>query len=163
MDSDTVKAIEKRVSELGEWFQNMDLQGVRTAPHHFLGDYPANQWRGPITLNSAATIDAKADSRLSLWKPIDGPGGFNKDGAGKLILGGIEFAAKGYLQPFKPEDVGYSSKNFWPGAMWPSHPSRLEPQRSKALSIRVNSSVPRPAFSRAMGRSRWSCGTRHAR
>ena len=34
-----------------------------------------------------------------------------------LILGGIEFAAKGYLQPFKPEDVGYATKNFWPGAM----------------------------------------------
>ena len=23
------------------------------------------------------------------------------------ILGGVEFAAKGYLQPLKPEDVGY--------------------------------------------------------
>src|SRR4051812_31331525 len=33
------------------------------------------------------------------------------------ILGGTEFAAKGYLQPLKPEDVGYSSEDFWPGAM----------------------------------------------
>ncbi len=33
------------------------------------------------------------------------------------ILGGTEFAAKGYLQPFKPEDVGYSTEDFWPGAM----------------------------------------------
>ncbi len=33
------------------------------------------------------------------------------------ILGGTEFAAKGYLQELKPEDVGYSSKDFWPGAM----------------------------------------------
>ncbi|HHY50238.1 MAG TPA: sugar ABC transporter substrate-binding protein [Alphaproteobacteria bacterium] len=33
------------------------------------------------------------------------------------ILGGTEFAAKGYLQPLKPEDVGYSSADFWPGAM----------------------------------------------
>src|SRR4051794_3408367 len=33
------------------------------------------------------------------------------------ILGGTEFAAKGYLQPLKPEDVGYSSDDFWPGAM----------------------------------------------
>jgi len=32
--------IERRVRELGEWFQNLDLQGVHTAPHHFLGDYP---------------------------------------------------------------------------------------------------------------------------
>jgi multiple sugar transport system substrate-binding protein len=34
-----------------------------------------------------------------------------------LILGGVEFAAKGYLQPLKPEDVGYPTENFWPGAM----------------------------------------------
>jgi multiple sugar transport system substrate-binding protein len=33
------------------------------------------------------------------------------------ILGGTEFAAKGYLQPLKPEDVGWSREDFWPGAM----------------------------------------------
>jgi multiple sugar transport system substrate-binding protein len=33
------------------------------------------------------------------------------------ILGGTEFAAKGYLEPLKPEDVGYSAEDFWPGAM----------------------------------------------
>ena len=33
------------------------------------------------------------------------------------ILGGVEFAAKGYLQELKPEDVGYSTSDFWPGAM----------------------------------------------
>lgn len=33
------------------------------------------------------------------------------------ILGGAEFASKGYLQPLKPEDIGYSSEDFWPGAM----------------------------------------------
>src|SRR5688572_24721710 len=33
------------------------------------------------------------------------------------ILGGTEFAAKGYLEPLKPEDVGYSAQDFWPGAM----------------------------------------------
>ena len=30
------------------------------------------------------------------------------------ILGGVEFAAKGYLNPLKPEDVGYASADFWP-------------------------------------------------
>jgi multiple sugar transport system substrate-binding protein len=34
-----------------------------------------------------------------------------------LILGGTEFAAKGYLEELKPEDVGYSTQDFWPGAM----------------------------------------------
>ena len=33
------------------------------------------------------------------------------------ILGGTEFAAKGYLKELKPEDVGYSTADFWPGAM----------------------------------------------
>jgi ABC-type glycerol-3-phosphate transport system substrate-binding protein len=33
------------------------------------------------------------------------------------ILGGVEFAAKGYLQELKPEDVGWSTEDFWPGAM----------------------------------------------
>ena len=33
------------------------------------------------------------------------------------ILGGTEFAAKGYLEPLTPEDVGYKTEDFWPGAM----------------------------------------------
>jgi tRNA (mo5U34)-methyltransferase len=37
--------IERRVAELGPWFHNLDLCGVRTAPDHFLGDYPALKWR----------------------------------------------------------------------------------------------------------------------
>jgi tRNA (mo5U34)-methyltransferase len=37
--------IERRVRELGEWFHNLDLHGVRTAPGHFLGDYPAARWQ----------------------------------------------------------------------------------------------------------------------
>jgi tRNA (mo5U34)-methyltransferase len=36
--------IERRVRSLGEWFHNMDLGGVKTAPHHFLGDYPRQKW-----------------------------------------------------------------------------------------------------------------------
>ena len=27
------------------WFHNLDLDGVRTAPDHFLSDYPAVKWR----------------------------------------------------------------------------------------------------------------------
>ncbi|MDQ2839675.1 MAG: TIGR04290 family methyltransferase [Acidobacteriota bacterium] len=37
--------IEKRVNELGPWFHNIVLQGVQTAPNHFLGDYPSAKWR----------------------------------------------------------------------------------------------------------------------
>jgi tRNA (mo5U34)-methyltransferase len=39
------EAIERRVRELGSWFHNIDLRGVKTAPQHFLGDYPAIKWR----------------------------------------------------------------------------------------------------------------------
>ena len=41
----TPDAIQKRVHELGDWFHNMNLGGVQTAPHHFLGDYPAIKWK----------------------------------------------------------------------------------------------------------------------
>jgi tRNA (mo5U34)-methyltransferase len=37
--------IRERVDALGEWFHNMDLRGVQTAPRHPLGDYPQIKWR----------------------------------------------------------------------------------------------------------------------
>jgi tRNA (mo5U34)-methyltransferase len=37
--------IRERVEALRPWFHNMDLGGVRTAPEHFLGDYPNLKWR----------------------------------------------------------------------------------------------------------------------
>jgi len=41
----TTEEIRSRVDALGPWFHNMDLHGVKTAPTHFLGDYPALKWR----------------------------------------------------------------------------------------------------------------------
>ena len=41
----TREAIQQRVDELGAWFQNMDLGSVKTAPWHFLGDYPGVKWK----------------------------------------------------------------------------------------------------------------------
>jgi tRNA (mo5U34)-methyltransferase len=38
-------AIETRIQALGEWFHNLTLNGVQTAPGHFLGDYPAVKWQ----------------------------------------------------------------------------------------------------------------------
>jgi tRNA (mo5U34)-methyltransferase len=35
----------QRIAALGEWFHNLTLGGVQTAPHHFLGDYPAVKWQ----------------------------------------------------------------------------------------------------------------------
>jgi tRNA (mo5U34)-methyltransferase len=58
----TTEAIERRVFELGEWFHNLDLRGVHTAPHHFLGDYPAVKWRRfadalPADLSGRTVLD----------------------------------------------------------------------------------------------------------
>ncbi len=33
-----------RAAALGDWFHNLDLNGVRTAPNHFLYDYPNIKW-----------------------------------------------------------------------------------------------------------------------
>jgi tRNA (mo5U34)-methyltransferase len=41
----TPDGIQQRVRELGEWFHNLNLGGVQTAPEHFLGDYPAVKWQ----------------------------------------------------------------------------------------------------------------------
>jgi tRNA (mo5U34)-methyltransferase len=41
----TVSEIQARIHELGEWFHNIDLKGVKTAPDHFLGDYPSVKWK----------------------------------------------------------------------------------------------------------------------
>lgn len=58
----TAEQIRVRVSELGEWFHNLDLGGVQTAPHHFLGDYPGNKWKSfahalPADLRGKTVLD----------------------------------------------------------------------------------------------------------
>jgi tRNA (mo5U34)-methyltransferase len=54
--------IRERVETLGPWFHNLDLQGVQTAPAHFLGDYPALKWRRfrhslPADLRGRSVLD----------------------------------------------------------------------------------------------------------
>jgi tRNA (mo5U34)-methyltransferase len=44
-ESLTQDQIRQRVAELGQWFHNLDLGGVKTAPDHFLGDYPEVKWQ----------------------------------------------------------------------------------------------------------------------
>src|SRR5829696_6752892 len=54
--------IRAQVEALGPWFHNLDLQGVKTAPTHFLGDYPAIKWRRfaqaiPADLTGKSVLD----------------------------------------------------------------------------------------------------------
>jgi tRNA (mo5U34)-methyltransferase len=58
----TEQAISAEVRRLGPWFHNLDLGGVRTAPDHFLGDYPTCKWRGfagaiPADLTGKTVLD----------------------------------------------------------------------------------------------------------
>jgi tRNA (mo5U34)-methyltransferase len=41
----TKAQIRSRAAALGDWFHNIDLDGVPTAPNHFLNDYPNVKWR----------------------------------------------------------------------------------------------------------------------
>src|SRR5579884_3663018 len=59
----TTEEIRARVQELGPWFHNMDLGGVKTAPDHFLGDYPAVKWR---TFANAVPRDLRGKSVLDI-------------------------------------------------------------------------------------------------
>jgi len=61
-DTLTKEQIRQKVRELGSWFHNLDLRGVRTAPAHFLGDYPNIKWRQfasaiPQDLRGASVLD----------------------------------------------------------------------------------------------------------
>jgi tRNA (mo5U34)-methyltransferase len=58
----TPEQIRERISDLGEWFHNIDLRGIQTAPHHFLGDYPRFKWKRfesaiPADLHGATVLD----------------------------------------------------------------------------------------------------------
>lgn len=39
------RTLERRIAALGPWFHNLVLDGIPTAPDHFLGDYPAQKFR----------------------------------------------------------------------------------------------------------------------
>lgn len=54
--------IARRIAELGDWFHNIELGGVRTAPNHFLGDFPNVKWKHiapalPADLSGASVLD----------------------------------------------------------------------------------------------------------
>ncbi len=51
--------LEQRVRALGDWFHNLDLAGVQTAPHHFLGDYPQVKFQR-FASAPASGLDRKA-------------------------------------------------------------------------------------------------------
>ena len=58
----SAEEIRQRVASLGPWFHNIDLDGVATAPDHFLGDYPSVKWSKfadavPADLSGKSVLD----------------------------------------------------------------------------------------------------------
>ena len=54
--------LQKQIESLGDWFHNLDLHGVSTAPNHFLGDFPNVKWKHiatvvPKDLHGATVLD----------------------------------------------------------------------------------------------------------
>lgn len=54
--------LRRQIDALGPWFHNIDLDGVKTAPDHFLGDYPGVKWRAfadaiPQDLTGKSVLD----------------------------------------------------------------------------------------------------------
>ena len=54
--------IRRRAEALGPWFHNIVLNGVATAPNHFLGDYPSVKWKSfsdaiPKDLSGKTVLD----------------------------------------------------------------------------------------------------------
>lgn len=54
--------LQARINALKPWFHNMRLDGIETAPDHFLHDYPASKFRGfahalPTDLSGKSVLD----------------------------------------------------------------------------------------------------------
>ena len=61
-NSMTKEEIQENIQKLGKWFHNIDLHGIKTAPDHFLGDYPSVKFKGfahtiPADLSGKTVLD----------------------------------------------------------------------------------------------------------
>ena len=73
----------QQISALGEWFHNLNLHGVRTAPQHFLGDFPNIKWRNiesaiPENLTGAEVLDVGCNAGFYSLE-------MKKRGAGRVL------------------------------------------------------------------------------
>jgi SAM-dependent methyltransferase len=60
-DGDSAE-LKRQIEQLGQWFHNLDLNGVPTAPDHFLGDFPNVKWKHistciPEDVSGATVLD----------------------------------------------------------------------------------------------------------
>jgi tRNA (mo5U34)-methyltransferase len=77
------KELARRIEELGDWFHNLDLKGVPTAPQHFLGDFPRVKWKQiaaaiPQDLSGATVLDVGCNAGFYCLE-------FKKRGASRVL------------------------------------------------------------------------------
>ena len=61
-DTEARQQLSHKITALGEWFHNINLHGIWTAPDHFLGDFPNLKWKHvatdiPEDLSGAHVLD----------------------------------------------------------------------------------------------------------
>jgi tRNA (mo5U34)-methyltransferase len=108
-------AVEQRVKELGPWFHDLDLHGVRTAPDHFLFDYPAGKFRRfahavPDDLSGKSVLDIGCNAGFYSFE-------MKRRGASRVL--GIDHDER-YLEQarFAAEVLGFDDVEFRAGEVW---------------------------------------------
>lgn len=107
--------IERRVAELRPWFHDMDLGGVRTAPDHFLWNYPANKFKRfahviPDDLTGKSVLDIGCNAGFYSFE-------MKRRGASRVL--GIDHDER-YLEQarFAAEVLGFDDVEFARGEVW---------------------------------------------
>jgi tRNA (mo5U34)-methyltransferase len=107
--------VQARVEELGPWFHDLDLQGVRTAPDHFLFDYPAGKFRRfahvlPTDLLGKSVLDIGCNAGFYSFE-------MKRRGAARVL--GIDHDER-YLNQarFAAEVLGFDDVEFRLGEVW---------------------------------------------
>lgn len=75
--------LREQIDSLGDWFHNIDLHGEKTAPNHFLGDYPQVKWKRvsqafPDDLEGASVLDVGCNAGFYCVE-------LKKRGAGRVL------------------------------------------------------------------------------
>lgn len=98
-----------RIDALGPWFQNIRIQGVETAPDHFLGDYPAFKFARfadalPEDLEGRSVLDIGCNAGFYAFE-------MKRRGAGEVL--GIDSDERYLAQArFAAEALGYDDVRF---------------------------------------------------
>lgn len=107
--------IERRVAELGPWFHDLDLQGVRTAPDHFLWRYPENKFKRfrhvvPEDLSGKSVLDIGCNAGFYSFE-------MKRRGAARVL--GIDHDER-YLEQarFAGSVLGFGDVEFRRGEVW---------------------------------------------